>query len=70
MYEVEPRDSNVHLSEPDRPSDQHVFQPAFQETSEMVHVALCIEHLLIAACASLLPTEFWESLTNYNAMCK
>lgn len=56
VYEVEPRDSNDHPSEPDRPSEEPVFQPAFQETSEMVHVALCVEHLLITASAPLLPT--------------
>ncbi|NWW70206.1 GLYG2 protein, partial [Climacteris rufus] len=47
VYEVEPGDSNVHLSEPDRPSEQPVFQPAFQETSEMNEVAHSVSELSI-----------------------
>ncbi|XP_023804032.1 glycogenin-2 [Cyanistes caeruleus] len=47
VYEVEPRDSNIHLSEPDRPSEQPVFQPAYQETSEMNEVAHSVSELSI-----------------------
>ncbi|NXU11442.1 GLYG2 protein, partial [Pardalotus punctatus] len=47
VYEVEPRDSNVHLSEPDRPSEQPAFQPTFQETSEMNEVACSVSELSI-----------------------
>ncbi|XP_064264352.1 glycogenin-2 isoform X6 [Passer domesticus] len=47
VHEVEPRDSNVRPSEPDRPSEQAVFQPAFQETSEMNEVAHFVSELSI-----------------------
>ncbi|XP_068038698.1 glycogenin-2 isoform X2 [Anomalospiza imberbis] len=47
VYEVEPRDSNVHSSEPGRPSEQPVFQPAFQKTSEMNEVAHFVSELSI-----------------------
>ncbi|XP_041898352.1 glycogenin-2 isoform X2 [Corvus kubaryi] len=47
VYEVEPRDPNVHLSEPDRPSEQPVPQPVFQETSEMNEVAHSVSELSI-----------------------
>ncbi|KAM4905604.1 LOW QUALITY PROTEIN: glycogenin-2 [Sylvia borin] len=51
VCEVEPRDSNVHPSEPDGPSEKPVFQPAFQpafqETSEMNEVTSSISELSI-----------------------
>ncbi|XP_072787955.1 glycogenin-2 isoform X2 [Taeniopygia guttata] len=47
VYEVEPRDSNDHPSEPDRPSEEPVFQPAFQETSEMNEVSHFVSELSI-----------------------
>ncbi|XP_066169620.1 glycogenin-2 isoform X1 [Sylvia atricapilla] len=51
VCEVEPRDSNVHPSEPDGPSEKPVFQPAFQpafqETSEMNEVTRSISELSI-----------------------
>ncbi|NWT36551.1 GLYG protein, partial [Chroicocephalus maculipennis] len=47
VCEVEQSGSNVHLSEPDRPSEQLVFHPAFQETSELDEVAHSISELSI-----------------------
>ncbi|NXG61454.1 GLYG2 protein, partial [Hemiprocne comata] len=47
VCEVEQSDSNVHLSEPDRPSEQLVFHPAFQETSELNEVAHSVSELSI-----------------------
>ncbi|NXK88914.1 GLYG2 protein, partial [Formicarius rufipectus] len=47
VYEVEPSDSNVHLSEPDRPSEQPVSHPAFQEASELNEVTDSVSELSI-----------------------
>ncbi|NWS43679.1 GLYG2 protein, partial [Probosciger aterrimus] len=47
VCEVEQSGSNVHLSEPDRPSEQHVFHPALQKTSELNKVAHSISELSI-----------------------
>ncbi|XP_061222505.1 glycogenin-2 isoform X1 [Neopsephotus bourkii] len=47
VCEVEQSGFNVHPSEPDRPSEQLVFRPAFQETSELNKVAHSISELSI-----------------------
>ncbi|XP_064293590.1 glycogenin-2 isoform X1 [Phalacrocorax carbo] len=47
VCEVEQSGSNVHLSEPDRPSEQLVFHPAFQEASELNEVAHSVSELSI-----------------------
>ncbi|XP_021267138.1 glycogenin-2 isoform X5 [Numida meleagris] len=47
VYEVEQRGSSVHLSEPDRPSKQLAFHPAFQETSKLNEVASSVSELSI-----------------------
>ncbi|NXI64630.1 GLYG2 protein, partial [Anseranas semipalmata] len=47
VREVEQCGSHVHLSEPDRPSEQLTFQPAFQETSELNEVADAVSELSI-----------------------
>ncbi|XP_071603540.1 glycogenin-2 isoform X1 [Heliangelus exortis] len=47
VCEVELSGSTAHLSEPDRPSEQLVFHPAFQETSELDEVARSVSELSI-----------------------
>ncbi|KAF1401234.1 Glycogenin-2, partial [Spheniscus humboldti] len=47
VCEVEQSGSNVHLSEPGRPSEQLLFHPAFQETSELNEVAHSVSELSI-----------------------
>ncbi|KAM6147236.1 glycogenin-2 [Phoenicopterus ruber ruber] len=47
VCEVEQSGSNVHLSEPDRPSEQLAFHPAFQETSELNDVTHSVSELSI-----------------------
>ncbi|XP_062484651.1 glycogenin-2 isoform X1 [Pezoporus occidentalis] len=47
VCEVEQSGFNVHPSEPDRPSEQLVFRPAFQETSGLNKVAHSISELSI-----------------------
>ncbi|NXF39942.1 GLYG2 protein, partial [Nyctibius bracteatus] len=44
---VEQSGSNIHLSEPGRPSEQLVFHPAFQETSELNEVTQSVSELSI-----------------------
>ncbi|NWW88270.1 GLYG2 protein, partial [Rhynochetos jubatus] len=47
VCEVEQSSSNVHLSEPDRPSEQPVICPAFQETTELNDVTYSVSELSI-----------------------
>ncbi|NXL58907.1 GLYG2 protein, partial [Chordeiles acutipennis] len=47
VCEIEQSGSHVHFSEPDRPSEQLVFHPTFQETSELNEVARSVSELSI-----------------------
>ncbi|XP_030324982.1 glycogenin-2 isoform X2 [Calypte anna] len=47
VCEAELSGSTAHLSEPDRPSEQLVFHPALQETSELDEVARSVSELSI-----------------------
>ncbi|NWX50489.1 GLYG2 protein, partial [Steatornis caripensis] len=47
VCEAEQSCSNIHFSEPDGPSEQLVFHPVFQETSELDEVACSVSELSI-----------------------